>query len=150
MAIRNIVKSPDDTLRKKSREVVSFDERLHTLLDDMAETMNAANGVGLAAVQVGVLRRVFIVDVGEGITEYINPEIISRKGEQTGTEGCLSFPGEWGEVTRAEEVKIKAFNRKGKRFTKIAHELEARAIQHEFDHLNGECFVDIAKNLEKE
>ena len=150
MALRNIVKSPDETLRKKSREVTSFDKRLWDLLDDMKETMNEANGVGLAAVQVGVLRRVFIVDVGEGVTEYINPEILEKSGSQTGTEGCLSFPGEWGEVTRADFVRVKAYDRFGKPFEKSATELEARAIQHEYDHLEARCFVDIAKNLEKE
>lgn len=150
MALRNIVKSPDDTLRKKSRPVESFDNKLHTLLDDMAETMNSANGVGLAAVQVGVLRRVFIVDIGDGITEYINPEIINTSGTQSDREGCLSFPGQWGTVTRPMKVTVKAFNRNGKAFTKTAEGLEARAILHENDHLNGNCFIDIAKDLETE
>lgn len=150
MALRNIIKSPDETLRKKSREVSAFDGRLHQLLDDMKETMNSANGVGLAAVQVGVLRRAFIVDVGEGVTEYINPEILERSGSQKGTEGCLSFPGQWGEVERANFVKIRAYDRFGKEFIKTATELEARAIQHEYDHLEAKCFVDIAENLEKE
>ncbi len=150
MALRKIVKSPDEIFRKKSREVTAFDDRLHLLLDDMKETMEEANGVGLAAVQVGVLRRVFIVDVGEGVTEYINPEILEKSGSQKGTEGCLSFPGEWGEVERANFVKIKAYDRNGKVFTKTATELEARALQHEYDHLEARCFVDIAENLEKE
>ena len=150
MALRKIVKSPDEILRKSSREVTAFNERLHTLLDDMKETMESANGVGLAAVQVGVLRRVFIVDVGEGVTEYINPEIKKLSGEQTGSEGCLSFPGQWGDVTRAMNVTVTAFDRFGKKFVKKATELEARAIQHEYDHLNGKCFVDTAKNLETE
>ena len=150
MALRNIVKSPDEILRKKSREVTAFDDRLHTLLDDMVETMNEANGVGLAAVQVGVLKRAFIVDVGEGVTEYINPVMLELSGSQTGTEGCLSFPGEWGDVERANFVKIKAYDRNGKEFIKTATELEARALQHEYDHLEARCFVDIAENLETE
>lgn len=150
MALRNIVKTPDEILKKKSRNVEIFDEKLHTLLSDMAETMEEANGVGLAAVQVGILRKIFIVDIGEGITEYINPEILETSGTQTGQEGCLSFPGEWGMVTRPMKVKIKAQDRFGNEFIKTAEGLEARAILHENDHLLGHCFVEIAKDLERE
>lgn len=150
MALRNIVKTPDDILKKKSRNVEVFDKKLHTLLDDMAETMEEANGVGLAAVQVGILRKVFIVDIGEGITEYINPEIISTSGTQSDREGCLSFPGQWGTVTRPMHVTIKAYDRNGNEFIKKADGLEARAILHENDHLNGHCFIEIAEDLEQE
>ena len=114
MAIRNIVTIDDPVLRKKSRPVVNFDEKLWTLLDDMKETLKKADGAGLAAVQVGILRRAVIVDVGDGKPlELINPEIVETSGEQEGQEGCLSLPGEWGVVRRPEFVRVRAQNRKG-------------------------------------
>ena len=108
MAIRNIVKFGDEVLEKECRDVVKFDRRLHQLLDDMKETLADANGAGLAAPQVGVLRKLCVVDVGEGPIELINPEIIATEGEQTGLEGCLSNPGEWGIVTRPQKVTVRA------------------------------------------
>lgn len=142
MAIREIRKSPDEILYKKSREVTEFDGRLHTLLDDMAETMYAANGVGLAAVQVGILKKVVVIDTGEGLLELINPEIIEESGKQTGTEGCLSFPGKWGEVTRPNYVKVKAKDRFGNEQILEGKELLARAFCHEIEHLSGHAFIE--------
>lgn len=113
MAIREIRKAPDEILFKKSRPVTAFDERLRELLDDMADTMYEANGVGLAAVQVGILKRICVIDDGEGLIELINPVITEESGSQTGTEGCLSFPGKWGIVTRPEHVTVRAFDRDG-------------------------------------
>ena len=142
MAIREIRKTPDEVLYKKSREVTDFDERLHTLLDDMADTMYEANGVGLAAVQVGILKRVVVIDVGEGIMELINPEIIETAESQTGTEGCLSFPGQWGIVTRPDYVKVKALDRYGNEQIFEGRELLARAFCHELEHLDGHAFIE--------
>lgn len=144
MAIRNIVKHPEPVLRERSREVTKFNEHLHKLLDDMAETMYHANGVGLAAPQVGILKRVFVVDCGDGLIEFVNPEIISKEGEQFGAEGCLSIPGLMGDVLRARKVKMKAQNRHGEEFTIEGEDLFARAMQHELDHLNGVLFIDLA------
>lgn len=149
MAIRNIVKTGDDVLLKKCRNVDKFDEKLWTLLDDMAETMDAANGVGLAAPQVGLLRRVVVVDIGEGRIELINPEIIASSGEQEGAEGCLSFPNEWGLVTRPMNVTVRAQDRYGKTFEVSGTELLARAFCHELDHLDGLCFVSRASRMLK-
>lgn len=144
MALREIFKFGDDILRKKCREVTKFDDKLAELLDDMADTLKNADGVGLAAPQVGILRRVCIVDVrdGKGILELINPEILEKSGSQTGNEGCLSAPGEWCEVVRPATVKVRAFDRHGKEFTLEASELKARAICHEVDHLDGVLFID--------
>ncbi|MCI7690918.1 MAG: peptide deformylase [Oscillospiraceae bacterium] len=144
MALREIIKFGDDMLRKKCREVTKFDDKLATLLDDMAETLKSADGVGLAAPQVGILRRVCIVDVRDehGLVELINPEILEKSGSQTGNEGCLSAPGEWCEVVRPAMVKVKAFDRHGNEFTLTASELMARAVCHEVDHLDGVLFID--------
>ncbi len=142
MAVRNIVKEGDPILRKISRSVLNFDEKLWTLLDDMAETMYKAEGVGLAGPQVGMLKRVCIVDVGDGLIELINPVIIEQSGEQTGSEGCLSSPGEFGNVTRALRVTVRAQDRNGNTFTVSGEELKARAFCHEIDHLNGILFKD--------
>ncbi len=149
MAIRNIVKTGDDVLLKKCRNVDKFDEKLWMLLDDMAETMDAANGVGLAAPQVGLLRRVVVVDIGEGRIELINPEIIASSGEQEGAEGCLSFPNEWGIVTRPMNVTVRAQDRYGKTFEVSGTEILARAFCHELDHLDGVCFVSRASRMLK-
>lgn len=142
MAIRNILKEDDLALRKVCRPVTEFNERLWQLLDDMADTMHEAAGVGLAGPQVGILRRVVVMDVGEGVIEAINPEIVSTEGEQTGEEGCLSFPGKWGMVTRPYKVKMKAQNRHGKWFFLTGEELLARCMCHEIDHLDGVVFLD--------
>ncbi|HHY90543.1 MAG TPA: peptide deformylase [Clostridiales bacterium] len=142
MAIRNIIKDGDPILRKKSRRVEKIDERILTLLDDMAETMYEAEGVGLAAPQIGVLRRVVVIDIGEGIIELINPEIIDAKGEIVEPEGCLSIPGVTGNVKRPEWVKVKALNRFGEEIEIEGRDLLARALCHEIDHLEGILFTD--------
>lgn len=148
MAIRKIVLNGDETLRKRSREVTAFDEKLATLLDDMKETMYKNDGAGLAAPQVGVLRRVVVIDVGdEKYYELVNPVITKADGEQVGPEGCLSVPGEYGIVARPNEVTVEAFDRHGKKFTLKGTGLLARAICHEVDHLNGQLFTDIATRM---
>lgn len=148
MAIRKIVTIEDSVLRKKSRPVVKFDEKLSMLLDDMKDTLKKADGVGLAAVQVGILRRVVIVDVGDGKpVELINPEIVEESGEQEGQEGCLSLPGEWGIVKRPEFVKVRAQNRKGQWCMHKGEGLKARCFCHEIDHLDGIVFKDRAKHM---
>ncbi len=144
MAIRNIVKYGDDVLRKKCRTQLSFDEHLHQVLDDMAETMYAAEGVGLAAPQVGILRRFCIVDIGDGLLELVNPVLVSSSGEQCGQEGCLSIPGKYAEVKRPMTVTVRAQNRLGETFEITASELKARAILHEMDHLDGILYIDRA------
>ena len=147
MALRNIVKLGEDILKKKCREVTVFDDKLWVLLDDMRETMNAANGVGLAAPQVGILRRVVVIDIGEGPIELINPVITSMKGKQREVEGCLSAPGQWGYVVRPAKVMVTAMNRYGKDFKIEGTELLARALCHEIDHLNGVVFTDLADEM---
>ena len=140
MALRNILKDGDPALRKICRPVTEFDEKLAQLLDDLGETLHHTDGVGLAAPQVGVLRRVFIIDFGDGIIEAVNPEIVSTKGMQEGPEGCLSFPGEYGIVRRPQKAKLKAQDRHGKWFTLTGEDLVARCICHENDHLDGIVF----------
>ncbi|WP_459480656.1 peptide deformylase [Clostridium saccharoperbutylacetonicum] len=142
MALRNIRKYGDDVLRKKCREIDKIDNRLLTLIEDMKETMYEADGVGLAAPQVGILKRLFVVDIGEGPLVFINPEILETSGTQTDEEGCLSLPGKTEEVTRPNFVKARALNEKGEEFEIEAEELLARAILHEYDHLNGTLFID--------
>jgi peptide deformylase len=144
MAKRMIVKDndPDKTLHKKCRPVTDFNKKLWDLLDDMAQTMYEAEGVGLAGPQVGFLRRVFVVDIGDGIMEFVNPEILETSGEQDGSEGCLSFPGEYAMVKRPNYVKVKAQDRHGEVFVTEGEEFLARAICHENDHLNGVVFKD--------
>lgn len=142
MAIRNIRTDNDPILRKKSRVVENFDEKLWVLLDDMKDTMYQAEGVGLAAVQVGVLKRVVIVDVGDGLIELINPEIIEIDGEQFGVEGCLSLPGKSGYTLRPMTVKVKAQNRNGNWCVYKGTELKAKAFCHEIDHLDGTLYID--------
>lgn len=146
MAVRQIV-TDEEFLRKKCKIVEKFDEKLWQLLDDMAETMYKANGVGLAANQVGVLRRIVVIDTDDNLIELINPEIIETSGTQTGQEGCLSFPGQFGDVTRANVVTVKAQDRFGKEFKITGKELLARAFCHETDHLDGKVFIDLAKGL---
>jgi peptide deformylase len=142
MAIRNIVKVGDDVLTKKCRTVDKIDERIITLLEDMHDTLIESNGVGLAAPQVGVLKRIALVDTGEEILELINPEILSTEGSQTGFEGCLSYPGKYGEVTRPMVVTIKFQNRNGEWVTYTGEELTARAFCHEIEHLDGHMFME--------
>ena len=143
MALRRIVEQGDECLEKVCRPVKDFNRRLHILLDDMAETLREANGAGLAAPQVGVLRRVCIVmDENEEIIELINPVIVSREGEQTGLEGCLSVPGKWGVVTRPNRVKVQAQDRNGVLFVREGEGLTARAFCHEIEHLDGHLFVE--------
>lgn len=145
MAIRNIVTLGDDVLRKVCRTQLTFDSKLHTILDDMKETMYKAEGVGLAAPQVGLLRRFCIIDVGEGIIELINPVITETSGSQTGNEGCLSLPGKFDEVTRPMKVTVRAQDRFGKNFTVTGEGLLARALCHEIDHLDGVLYIDRVK-----
>ena len=143
MAIRNIVEmGKDDILRKRARRVDKFDKRLAILLDDMADTMYEADGVGLAAPQVGILKRCVVIDVGEGLIELVNPEIIATEGEQAGSEGCLSVPGRRGYVVRPNKVTVRAQDRKGKKFEITGEGLLARALCHEIDHLDGIIYVD--------
>lgn len=140
MAIRQIVKEGDDVLTKKCRTVEKFDGRLSQLIDDMTETLHLAKGAGLAAPQVGILRRVVVIDIGEGVIELVNPKIIAYSGEQETLEGCLSCPGEWGYTRRPNYVKVKAQDRNGKEFTIEGRELLAKAFCHELDHLEGIIF----------
>ena len=143
MAKRKIaILGEDDVLRKHARPVVKFDARLHELLDDMAETMYAANGAGLAAPQVNVLKRAVVIDVGEGLIELVNPEIVEAEGSRIGVEGCLSVPGRSVTVERPERVTVKAQNRDGREVQIEATELLAVALCHEIDHLDGVLYVD--------
>lgn len=145
MAIRNIMNyQKDDILRKKSRVVEKIDGRILSILDDMAETMYQANGAGLAAVQVGILKRLVVIDAGEGLINLINPEIVSSYGEQQETEGCLSIPGIYGTVKRPVQVEVSALNENGDSVVLKGTGLLARAFCHEIDHLNGILFVDKA------
>lgn len=141
MAIRKIVTAEDPVLRKTSRRVEKFDERLWTLLDDMNDTLKKAEGAGLAAVQVGILKRAVLVDVGDGLLELINPEIIETAGEEEGPEGCLSVPGEYGLVVRPTYVKVRAQDRFGEWFEVEGEGLTARAFCHEIDHLEGVLYI---------
>ncbi len=148
MAIRKIVLVPDPILKEKARRVTKFNERLHKLLDDMADTMVDAPGVGLAAPQVGISKRVIVADDGNGLIEAVNPEIFDKEGEQLDPpEGCLSIPGLLGEVRRAEKVRPKAQDRQGQFFELEAEGYLARILQHEVDHLNGILFTDIADRV---
>lgn len=142
MALREIRKKDDEVLYKVCKEVKEFDKKLAILLDDMYDTMQKSDGVGLAAPQVGILKRCVVIDVGEGRIELVNPKIIEEEGSQIGTEGCLSVPGQWGEVERPMKVTVEAFDRHGKKFTIEGEELLARAFCHELDHLEGKLFLD--------
>jgi len=148
MAILKIIKKDDPTLRKISRKVDEITPRIIKLLDDMRDTLHKAEGAGLAAVQVGVLRRIVLVETEPGETlELINPEIIEYSGEQEELEGCLSVPGVWGITHRPEKVTVKAMNRKGEYFTVSGTGLKARAFCHELDHLDGKLFTDKAVRI---
>ena len=153
MAIFNIVSKEDNLLRKKSQAVPEITPNVIKLLDRMQETMYAAHGVGLAAPQVGILKRVVVVDIGEdgpGALRLINPEILERSGSQNGPEGCLSCPGMYGDVKRSQYVKVKALNEHGEEIIIEAEDFLARALQHEIDHLEGILFIDTATNIEYE
>ena len=147
MALRKILTDGNPTLNKKSRAVTSFDERLATLIDDMKETMIQANGVGLAAPQVGVLRRVVVVDTGEEIMELVNPRILEQSGEQDGLEGCLSVPGRFGMVKRPNLVKVEAQDRSGDWYEYEGEELIARCFCHELEHLDGHLYTEKAYHM---
>ncbi|MBQ7906415.1 MAG: peptide deformylase [Clostridia bacterium] len=144
MAILKIVTENDDIefLRKKSREVTEITPRILTLLDDMVETMRHANGCGLAAVQVGVLRRIVVIETEEGLFEFINPVIVRSTGTQEGAEGCLSLPGKWGLTKRPKAVTVRALNRQGEEIEVTGYDLLAKAMCHELDHLDGIIYTD--------
>ena len=148
MAYLKILNEEEPTLRKKSRTVTEITPRILTLLDDMADTMHRAEGVGLAAPQVGVLRRIVVVETEPGqLYELINPVIIEKEGEQTGYEGCLSLPGKYGIVTRPEKVTVEATDRNGSRFRVTGTELLARCLCHEIDHLDGILYSDVCERM---
>lgn len=149
MAIRIIVKEPDEVLHKKAKEVTKITPNVQKLLDDMADTMYDAEGVGLAAPQVGILKRLIVIDAGDehGLIKMINPEIVESEGEQFGPEGCLSIPGWNGDVRRAEKVTVKGLGREGNEIVITGTGLLARAFQHEIDHLNGVLFTEIADRV---
>jgi peptide deformylase len=152
MAVRKIVFHPDPVLEKECDEVKVFDKKLKKLIVDMFDTMYEADGVGLAAPQIGIPMQVAVVDTGDsGQLELINPKVIEQSGEQTGPEGCLSFPGVFGEVSRAFKIKVEAQDRKGRLFTLAAEDFLARAILHEIDHLHGVLFTKkITRYLKEE
>ena len=147
MALRKIITEGNPTLAKKCRQVTRFDERLHTLLDDMKQTLKDAQGVGLAAPQVSVLRRVVVVDAGEEILELVNPELLSESGEQDGLEGCLSVPGKYGKVKRPNVVRIKAQDRNGDWYECEGEGLIARCFCHELEHLDGHLYTEKAYHM---
>ncbi len=142
MALRKILTDKEDALHKKCRPVTEFNGRLHKLLDDMAETLEEANGAGLAAPQVGILRRVVVVDCGDGLIELVNPELVETSGEQDGPEGCLSVPGKWGMVKRPNYAKVCAQDRDGNWFEVEGEELAARCFCHELEHLDGHLYTE--------
>ncbi len=147
MAIRKILTEEDPTLHKKCRPVTEFNERLHTLIDDMKQTLEEAQGAGLAAPQVGVLRRVVVVDAGAEVLELVNPELIETSGEQDGMEGCLSVPGRWGYVKRPAVAKVRAQDRDGNWFEAEGEEIVARCFCHELEHLDGHIFTEKAYHM---
>ncbi len=147
MALRKIITDGNPTLNKVCRPVTSFDERLATLIDDMKETVVEANGVGLAAPQVGVLRRVVVVDIGDEIVELVNPRILEQAGEQDGLEGCLSVPGRYGMVKRPNYVKLEAQDRHGDWYEYEGEELIARCFCHELEHLDGHLYTEKAYHM---
>ena len=145
MAYRKVRTEEEEVLRKTSKEVKEFDEALGLLIDDMADTMYEENGVGLAAPQVGVLKRIFVIDIGEGLIEFVNPVVLETAGEQFGEEGCLSVPNKYGNVRRPNYVKMRAQNRRGEYFEIEGTELMARAMLHENDHLDGKLSIDLVE-----
>ena len=147
MGLRNILTDQEPALHKTCRPVTNFDNKLHKLLDDMAETLAEANGVGLAAPQVGILRRVVIVDTGEGILELVNPTLLETDGEQEGAEGCLSVPGKYGLVKRPYYAKVRAQDRYGAWYEAEGEELIARCFCHELDHLDGIIYTQVMERF---
>lgn len=147
MGLRRILTAGDPALHKVCRPVEKFDRRLHRLLDDMQQTLAEANGVGLAAPQVGILRRVVVVDTGEEILELVNPELLETSGEQEGAEGCLSVPGKYGLVKRPNYAKVRAQDRNGEWFEAEGEELIARCFCHELDHLDGIMYTEIMERF---
>ena len=147
MGLRKILDDKDPALHKGCRPVEKFDGKLHKLLDDMAQTLQEANGVGLAAPQVGILRRVVIVDTGEGILELVNPELVETSGEQVGAEGCLSVPGRYGLVKRPYYAKVRAQDRDGNWFEAEGEELIGRCFCHEIDHLDGILYTQVMERF---
>lgn len=149
MAIRIIVKHPDPVLRERAKEVPKITPNIQKLLTDMADTMYDAPGVGLAAPQIGISKRVIVVDIGDenGLIELVNPEIVEEEGEQFGPEGCLSIPGLQGDVKRKNRVKVKGMNRNGEEIVIEGTGYLARALQHEIDHLNGVLYIDLAERV---
>ena len=147
MGLRKILTDREPALHKVCKPVVNFDRKLHKLLDDMAETLEEANGVGLAAPQVGILRRIVIVDTGEGILELVNPELIEVSGEQEGAEGCLSVPGKYGLVKRPYYAKVRAQDRNGEWFEAEGEELIGRCFCHELDHLDGILYTQVMERF---
>ena len=147
MAYRKVRTQEDEVLRKISKEVTTFDQALWDLLDDMADTMYEENGVGLAAPQIGVLQRMFVIDIGEGLIEFINPQILETAGEQFGEEGCLSVPNLYGNVRRPNYAKMRAQDRHGNYFEIEGEELMARAMLHENDHLDGRLYIDLVEGV---
>ena len=145
MAIRNLRYEGDPILRKTSKEVKEVTPKIRELIDDMLETMYEANGVGLAAPQVGVLKRIVVIDVGEGPLVMVNPQVVKTSGSQTGDEGCLSVPGKAGTVTRPDEVTVRFMGEDGEWYELEGRELLARAICHECDHLDGKLYIDIVE-----
>ncbi|MBR2384788.1 MAG: peptide deformylase [Clostridia bacterium] len=151
MAVLPIVQTGAEVLRQKCAEVEKFDAELHSLLDDMKDTLKDAQGAGLAAPQVGVSKRIFIVDVeNEGMVEFINPVILGVSGSQYGVEGCLSVKGKWGDVKRPRKVTIEACDRFGNKFKFVGRDFTAKALSHEYDHLDGILYTDKANNLREE
>ncbi|HBF86878.1 MAG TPA: peptide deformylase [Clostridiales bacterium] len=150
MAVLPILQEGNEILRKKSVKVEKIDLNLSNLLDDMKETLTAAKGAGLAAPQIGKNIRVFIVDVEDGYYEFINPVILGTSGSQYGAEGCLSVKGKWGDVKRPRKVTVEAYDRYGKKFKTVAKDFFAKAIMHEYDHLDGILYIDKADNIRDE
>lgn len=149
MAVLEVVQIGNPVLKAKAEPVEKINKQILKILDDMADTMYASDGVGLAAPQIGVSKRIIIVDIGEGLIEMINPEIVSAEGSVVDQEGCLSVAGFFGDVARAQKVVVQGLNRQGKRVKIKAVDFLARALQHEIDHLEGRLFVDLAVNLKK-
>lgn len=149
MAVLEVVQIGNPVLKAKAEPVEKINKQILKILDDMADTMYASDGVGLAAPQIGVSKRIIIVDIGEGLIELINPEIVSAEGSVVDQEGCLSVAGFFGDVARAQKVVVQGLNRQGKRVKIKAIDFLARALQHEIDHLEGRLFVDLAVNLKK-
>lgn len=149
MAILEIKKAGDKVLKEICQPVEKIDRKVRQLLDDMAETMYSANGAGLAAPQVGITLRLVVIDVGDGLIELINPEIVKHEGSMKDTEGCLSIPDIWGEVERYSKVVVESLNRRGKKQRLVGEGLLARAFQHELDHLNGILFIDRAETIQR-